>query len=74
MAKKSYAVVGLDGKSDAPIHASFQGCVVMVAVVIGYPGSKVSDLLIGDTKVQVPNSALRAAADLHDDLCDTEGG
>ena len=72
MKKIEYCVVGLDGKEDEPIDPRDQGNFINITVALGYPGSRVSDIFIGDHKVQVPNSALRAAHDLHEN--DTEGG
>lgn len=47
-----------------PVPAEAQGRGIKIHVIIGYPGSSVSDLLIGGVRVQVPNDALRAAATL----------
>lgn len=64
--------IHIDG--EGPMRPESHGQVIHLAVVIGYPGSKISDILIGGHKVQVPNEALRLAAKEHDDTCDTEGG
>jgi hypothetical protein len=45
----------------SPFDPSTQGQTVFVAVKIGYPGSKITDVLFGDYKVQLPNEALLAA-------------
>ncbi len=50
--------LGTEGPMDKTLH----GRKVMVEVVVGYPGSAVTDILIGGHKVQIPNAALRAAA------------
>jgi hypothetical protein len=68
------AVVGLDGVSTEPLDPETQGGYVMIAVQIGYPGSRISDIYIGNGLVQVNNSDLRRAHQSHNDLCDTEGG
>lgn len=66
--------VHLEGKGNEPIDAPMAGSTLIIAVKVGYPGSRVSDILIGDTKVQVPNEDLRAAYWLCDEINDTEGG
>ena len=48
--------------TEGPMDKSHHGRKVTIEVVIGYPGSTVTDILIGDHKVQVPNTDLRAAA------------
>lgn len=62
----------LDLRGQAPAHLAGNG-IPLVAIVV-YPGSKITDLLIGGFKVQIPNDAIKLAVDLHTDICDTEGG
>lgn len=47
---------------DGRIEPEHNGRRVLVEAAITYPGSAMSDLLIGGHKVQVPNAALRRAA------------
>lgn len=63
-------VVWIEGEGDEPLSPDLAGSIIMLAVVVGYPGSKVSDVLFGDHKVQIPNSALRAAERLHSEVRD----
>lgn len=42
------------------------GCTIAIHVRVGHPGSKVSDIWIGHTAVQIPNVDLRLAAMIHD--------
>lgn len=46
-----------------PMDPALAGKTILVAVKITYPGSRVTDLLIGDTKVVVSNEKLREAAE-----------
>ena len=48
----------VEGRMKREMH----GRKVVVEVVVGYPGSAVTDILIGGHKVQIPNAALRTAA------------
>jgi len=49
---------------EGPVPAECRGRGLRLHAIIGYPGSAVTDLLIGAHKVQVPNDALRAAVSL----------
>jgi hypothetical protein len=51
----------IHGAANQPLDADLAGREITIKVKIGYPGSKVTDLLIGGHKVQVPNEALREA-------------
>lgn len=54
------AELGDDGAM--PAFTQGRRLLVEAEVIVGYPGSKVSDLLIGNHTVQVPNDQLRRAA------------
>lgn len=56
-----------------PISPDFHDKVVYVAVRIGYPGSRVTDVIFGNHILQLPNDALMAAGKLYMELED-EGG
>lgn len=62
----------LDERGRMP--ADMQGETLMLAVRVGYPGSRVSDIYIGGSLVMVNNADIRLASLAHRDLCDTEGG
>lgn len=68
------SIVHIEGQGSEPLAPEDQGSLVALVAIIGYPGSKISDVLIGGYMVQVPNGALREAIAAHDRLCDTEGG
>ncbi len=71
---KGIAVVHFDLDSKGAANPGIAGCGIPLMVIVGYPGSKITDLLIGGYKVQIPNEAIKAAEKLHDEICDTEGG
>jgi hypothetical protein len=62
-------IIHLEGKGDEPLNSSMHGETILIAVMIGYPGSKVSDILIGDHVVQVSNKDLRKAYKIADQVC-----
>jgi hypothetical protein len=43
------------------VDADLQNCAIHLVAVVAYPGSKVTDQLIGGHKVQVPNEAIHIA-------------
>lgn len=47
--------------NSAPMSREAEGQTLGLSAKLTYPGSRVSDLLIGGHKVQLPNEALRAA-------------
>ncbi len=66
------------------VHADFnergaldketQGHYISILVRVDYPGSAKSNIRIGSHKLLIDNSDLAAAAKLHEEICDTEGG
>lgn len=60
--------------NEGPMAVSNQGHVVLITAMITYPGSKITDIMIGNTKVQVPNEDLRAAYLEADEATDAMGG
>ena len=69
-------IVHLDSRSDGSISPGMSGSSIMIVVMVGYPGSKVTDLLIGDHIVQVPNDDLREAYELGEKVAEAnfDGG
>lgn len=49
------------GISGGPANPAHQGARIELSVIVTYPGSRVSDVLIGGQKFQIPNEALRRA-------------
>jgi hypothetical protein len=47
----------LEGQTE-PMAPNTQGQTIFLAAKVGYPGSKITDLLLGGHKVQVPNDDL----------------
>jgi hypothetical protein len=62
-------IVHLEGKGDEPVDRKMWGETIMVAIMIGYPGSKTSDILIGEHVVRVPNEDLRDAYATAEEIC-----
>lgn len=67
MAKTLTPLVWFDLDGEGKASPDIQGCAITLIAKVGYPGSRVSDLLIGDFKVQVPNEEIRKANLLQDE-------
>ena len=74
MAKESVWIGGEDGKEGEPLDPALQGGHIALLVRVAYPGSKISDIVIGDATIQISNEDLRKVHRLHELVCDTEGG
>lgn len=57
-----------DEDLSAPFHPEDQGRIVCIVVTVGYPGSKITDITIGNAKFQVANEDLRMAGQLYLDI------
>lgn len=69
-------MVHLEGKGGEPLEPDMAGETILIAVKVGYPGSRVSDILIGNEKFQVGNADLRTAYRVAQKWCDenVDGG
>lgn len=66
----SVNIVHLEGKGNEPLDKTLSGETILIAVMVGYPGSKVSDILIGEHIAQIPNEDLREAYAVADQVCE----
>lgn len=58
-------VTDINGEGSEALDPAIQGEHVAILVKVSYPGSRVSDVRIGDMIVQVRNEDLRKAANFH---------
>jgi hypothetical protein len=56
------------GTGQEPLNSKHQGDYVLLLARITYPGSTITDLLIGNHKVQVTNASLRLAHKMADNV------